>query len=669
MDDNGAIYLGIPDPSVEGMPVDVIGMDKDEAKTAVENASNNKIEVILEPRFSAKKDSGKIVASNYIFGAPFEASNEENDYKILQPIRLYYGVGADNTEDVVTTGSGSDYDFDPHADYASTSKSDRSLPYISAAGEWRVTGTYCKDGFLPGSGGCISLISKGQDGMKYGSGYPYLVRKGDESNGIWNDRVTLCTPTGDIGGCILHYKDGSIPDNETNMRNHLLAKQWGMFEMYRGYGWPVCDGTVYRGYGETEGCDHGQYVRTDDIPDGQQSGATYEMDDFYVYFPVGSKISKLEDSDYFFNKALAAANKAGKPDTDRPFFIMRDPKGYKTTSVEAYKNGEQTTNPFVPGIPMSGGYNQLVKMDVAPSAASAYYLVSYDVDYTYDMDYDFDAMSRQAWSSLGDADVAVEYITKSGATSDGSSKSKKNKSSKSKKEQKTKAPTITSSQLSDITDSFSGSDVAASATVIDDSSSSSSSADASSEDSAIANTSQSSKKFVAAGLYLPVYLASQGNGNAEGLANTMMAGMDNSAGNQAVGALGGWSAVNSWLSSHGYSGTSFNRDFGDVQASNAGYENYSTARDAARMLVAVDAVGDTGLMNTDIASEGVVIPSGMTVHAHRGMGIQNTWNYFAIVEVNGNKAAVSVVTQNQGQDRAAQLMSQVLASVDSTLRK
>lgn len=668
MDDNGAIHLGIPDPSVEGMPADVIGMDKDEAKTAVENASNNKIEVILEPRFSAKKDSGKIVASNYIFGAPFEASNEENDYKILQPIRLYYGVGADNTEDVVTTGSGSDYDFDPHADYASTSKSDRSLPYISAAGEWRVTGTYCKDGFLPGSGGCISLISKGQDGMKYGSGYPYLVRKGDESNGIWNDRVTLCTPTGDIGGCILHYKDGSIPDNETNMRNHLLAKQWGMFEMYRGYGWPVCDGTVYRGYGETEGCDHGQYVRTDDIPDGRQSGATYEMDDFYVYFPVGSKI-KLEDSDYFSNKALAAANKAGKPDTDRPFFIMRDPKGYKTTSVEAYKNGEQTTNPFVPGIPMSGGYNPLVKMDVAPSAASAYYLVSCDVDYTYDMDYDFDAMSRQAWSSLGDADVAVEYITKSGATSDGSSKSKKNKSSKSKKEQKTKAPTITSSQLSDITDSFSGSDVASSATVIDDSSSSSSSADASSEDSAIANTSQSSKKFVAAGLYLPVYLASQGNGNAEGLANTMMTGMDNSAGNQAVGALGGWSAVNSWLSSHGYSGTSFNRDFGDVQASNAGYENYSTARDAARMLVAVDAVGGTGLMNTDIASEGVVIPSGMTVHAHRGMGIQNTWNYFAIVEVNGNKAAVSVVTQNQGQDRAAQLMSQVLASVDSTLRK
>lgn len=70
-----------------------------------------------------------------------------------------------------------------------------------------------------------------------------------------------------------------------------------------------------------------------------------------------------------------------------------------------------------------------------------------------------------------------------------------------------------------------------------------------------------------------------------------------------------------------------------------------------------------------IASEGVSVPSGMTVHAHRGMGIRNTWNYFAIVEAHGHKAAVSVVTQNQGKDRAAQLMSQVLASVDDSLAK
>ena len=72
-------------------------------------------------------------------------------------------------------------------------------------------------------------------------------------------------------------------------------------------------------------------------------------------------------------------------------------------------------------------------------------------------------------------------------------------------------------------------------------------------------------------------------------------------------------------------------------------------------------------MNVDIASEGVIIPSDMTVHAHRGQGIQDTWNYFAIVEANGHKATVAVVTQYQGQSVAADLMSRVLASVDKTL--
>ena len=147
----------------------------------------------------------------------------------------------------------------------------------------------------------------------------------------------------------------------------------------------------------------------------------------------------------------------------------------------------------------------------------------------------------------------------------------------------------------------------------------------------------------------------------------MMGSMDNNAGNMAAAAVGGWSGVNSWASSHGYKGTSFNRDFGDVAASNAGYENYSSSRDAARMLAAVDAKGGASLMNADIASEGVTIPSDMIVHAHRGQGIQDTWNYFAIVEANGHKAAVAVVTQYQGQSVAADLMSRVLASVDKTL--
>lgn len=261
-------------------------------------------------------------------------------------------------------------------------------------------------------------------------------------------------------------------------------------------------------------------------------------------------------------------------------------------------------------------------------------------------------------------------------SSDAKSKAKKNTSDSAKdknsddsskksstEKSKPSTPVITSSQLSDIADSYSSSDVAVSAMVIDGTYADSS------EDATIATTSQSGKQFVAAGLYLPVYLAAQDNGddNAKAQANAMMGSMDNNAGNMAAAAVGGWSGVNSWASSHGYKGTSFNRDFGDVAASNAGYENYSSSRDAARMLAAVDAKGGASLMNADIASEGVTIPSDMIVHAHRGQGIQDTWNYFAIVEANGHKAAVAVVTQYQGQSVAADLMSRVLASVDKTL--
>ncbi|MBW3089283.1 zinc-ribbon domain-containing protein [Bifidobacterium miconisargentati] len=228
-------------------------------------------------------------------------------------------------------------------------------------------------------------------------------------------------------------------------------------------------------------------------------------------------------------------------------------------------------------------------------------------------------------------------------------------------------PVITSSQLSEIADSYSSSDVAVSAVVIDDKVAKAKS----SEDAVIATTAQSGKQFVAAGLYLPVYLAAMDSGNddAKAQAATMMSTMDNASGNNAAAALGGWDAVNSWASSHGYSGTTFSRNYGDVAASNNGYENYSSSRDAALMLASVDAKGGTSLMNVDIASEGVTIPSGMTVHAHRGQGIQDTWNYFAIVEANGHKAAVAVTTQYQGKAVAAELMSKVLASVDTTLKQ
>ncbi|KFJ00990.1 serine hydrolase [Bifidobacterium stellenboschense] len=251
------------------------------------------------------------------------------------------------------------------------------------------------------------------------------------------------------------------------------------------------------------------------------------------------------------------------------------------------------------------------------------------------------------------------------SSGDSSSSSSDDDSSGSGSSKSTKTPKITDDQLKKIADQYSSSDVAVSAMIIGSGSSS-----GSSKSGSPSSTEQGHTRFEAAGLYLPVYLAAQDYGGvAASQANVMMSGMDNNAGNSAVAAMGGWSAVNSWLSSNGYNDTSFNRNFGDVAASNAGYTNQSSSADTARMLAAVEQKGGTSLMNVDIASEGVSIPSGMTVHAHRGMGIQNTWNYFAVVEAHGRKAAVSVVTQNQGKDQAARLMSQVLSSVDSSLKQ
>ena len=102
-------------------------------------------------------------------------------------------------------------------------------------------------------------------------------------------------------------------------------------------------------------------------------------------------------------------------------------------------------------------------------------------------------------------------------SSDAKSKAKKNTSDSAKdknsddsskksstEKSKPSTPVITSSQLSDIADSYSSSDAT------------------------IATTSQSGKQFVAADFYLPVYLAAQDNGddNVKAQANAMMGSMD-----------------------------------------------------------------------------------------------------------------------------------------------
>lgn len=178
-----------------------------------------------------------------------------------------------------------------------------------------------------------------------------------------------------------------------------------------------------------------------------------------------------------------------------------------------------------------------------------------------------------------------------------------------------------------------------------------------------------SKRMVSAGLYLPVYLAYYGTheGQPSDSAGEMMRSMSNEAANLLIDAVGGVDAIDSWLSANHFSGSSFERRFGDVAASEDGYENYASSDDAARMLSMVAADGADELMSYDIASEGVRIPEGATIHAHRGMGIQDAYNYFVVISDGRTKVALAVMTENLGQERAADLTSQMLATVWDTM--
>lgn len=178
------------------------------------------------------------------------------------------------------------------------------------------------------------------------------------------------------------------------------------------------------------------------------------------------------------------------------------------------------------------------------------------------------------------------------------------------------------------------------------------------------SSSNASTRYVAAGLYWPVYLAYTDNGkhNSDS-AGQMIRTMDNSIANQLIDSLGGTSKLNDWLKKNGYANTEFQRHFGDVEASNAGQENYSSAQDSVKMLNKASELGESNVMNFDVTSEGVQIPSGMSVHAHRGQGVGNAYNYFVVAKDSGKTFSIVLYTQNQGEDAAADLLTNVLDEV------
>jgi hypothetical protein len=169
-------------------------------------------------------------------------------------------------------------------------------------------------------------------------------------------------------------------------------------------------------------------------------------------------------------------------------------------------------------------------------------------------------------------------------------------------------------------------------------------------------TSNAVSFFVASGFYVPLYIAVGGANANESLkqtAVTMLNTMNNQAANTIIDSLGGIASVNSILWEKGFPQTQFERKFGDVAASNAGSENYTTAQEAIRLMQLLYADGGYVEMNADLGRDGITLPSADGVYAHSGQGIGTSYNVFVIVENANTQYAVCILTQGTGATAAA----------------
>ncbi len=187
-------------------------------------------------------------------------------------------------------------------------------------------------------------------------------------------------------------------------------------------------------------------------------------------------------------------------------------------------------------------------------------------------------------------------------------------------------------------------------------------------------TYNSGNEFIASGFYLPLYVLAYGkdstNITLRETADKMMTAMDNNSANAVINSLGGLSSVNAEIRQLSYMSTSFNRKFGDTEASKQGYENYTSANDAVAFLAKVYQMGAYKEMNANLKSDGVVLPNIGTVYAHRGLGIGTAYNVFAVVTGAGRDYCVAIMTKDMGSSsetvkaNATSLVSDLLGEIN-----
>lgn len=324
-DTDDGIHIGVGITG-DGIPVEIAGMDKDEAKTKLQQRG---FDVTLKPRFSSRKNLGKIVRADPGIGVRTSETN----------VTLYYGVDASKRYDVVGTS-------------IPDRGSDKFMTNTVA-----LAGKYCTDG-----GNCLTLEPGQTDSNPSG-----LVLDGKGSSDFF-DQLTLCTYSQDISGC--NPSSGSYYNA---MKDFLIQGDTGAMELYAGFGLPVCGTTSYVGDGPTY-CDGTSEKQVEDGSDGTAEQAMsekylkYVARDFFVVMPVGADLDQLESNGYFDGSTTY------KPYADRPYLIRRDNSAYP--EIKATNDAfHRKPNPYAPGTNMQ-------PFKKAPNAHNVYYLVEQPVDFS-----------------------------------------------------------------------------------------------------------------------------------------------------------------------------------------------------------------------------------------------------------------------------------------------
>lgn len=328
-DRSGGIRLAVG-VKKDGIPVEIAGLDKDQAKQRLESDG---FDVTVMSVAASKDMVGNVVSADPAIGSVTSGDD----------VTLYVGADANTLKDAMLTHT----------------KTDEAGDYYTYDQLRSLVGQWCTDG-----GDCIDL----EPFSRYGD----AVDKNGVVHGLSMDGRTDYASS--IGLTVCPYAQTYGECNPKKPRfafeQLLLSGDSGAFELFENTALPYC-GTTAIGVGGY--CDGG-VLRTGDWSSTEENtGTEYRMNEFLLVVPVGADIGQVEDSGYFKDKPGEKA-----PDATRPYILKRDPSLYDKTSVSA--DGNNIHNPFLPKL-TKVQTGETVKFAPSPSADVAYYKVEDTLDW------------------------------------------------------------------------------------------------------------------------------------------------------------------------------------------------------------------------------------------------------------------------------------------------